>query len=101
MFAMTDKPKQLNTSPAEIIIVHASEQYVEQMENLQRIAYGDDPEILHAEEFRSHLHYFPQGQFIAIDTATDTVVGLTASMRLKFSPSEDLLETWRATTGDG
>jgi hypothetical protein len=101
MIAYPIKTKQLNNPQPDVIVVPSNERYVEQMEALQSIAYAGDPEILHADEFRSHLRHFPQGQFVAIDTATDQVVGLTACMRLDFLPAEDLLDTWRATTGDG
>jgi hypothetical protein len=75
-------------------------QHVDQMAALQRIAYDDD-DILTAENFASHLHYFPDGQFVALDSATDTVVGTTAGMRIEFNRAEKLLESWHVTTGDG
>ncbi len=94
------QPKQLNIQPSEIVVVPASKEHVEQMAALQRIAYEDD-DILTAENFASHLRYFPEGQFVALDTATDAVVGLTASMRIDFNRAEKLLESWHVTTGDG
>jgi hypothetical protein len=102
MYAFPLKETQHNRiDNAEIVIVPSHERYAEQMEELQSIAYAGDPEILHAEEFRSHLRHFPEGQFVAIDTATERVIGLTSGMRIDFNPAEDLRETWRATTGDG
>ncbi|MCA9910776.1 MAG: hypothetical protein KC519_19105 [Anaerolineae bacterium] len=90
---------QLNT---EIIVVPASERYVEQMAALQRLAYGDDDDdIMREEHFASHLRYFPQGQFVALDPETDTVVGTTSGMQIHFSREEKLLESWHVTTGDG
>lgn len=100
MFAIADKPKQLNISNARIVVVPAHERNVEQMGELQRIAYDDD-DVMSADHFRSHLHYFPEGQFVAIDTDTDQVVGLTAGMRVDFNRSEKLLESWHVTTGGG
>ncbi|MCA9903064.1 MAG: hypothetical protein KC547_04330 [Anaerolineae bacterium] len=88
---------QLNT---EIIVVPASERYVEQMAALQHLAY-DDEDIMEERHFASHLHYFPEGQFIALDPETDTVVGTTSGMRINFSREEKLLESWHVTTGDG
>lgn len=92
--------------PSRIVVIPSSEQYVEKMEQLQMLVYQPTPEegldgILTADCFRNHLRVFPEGQFIAVDTATDEVVGLTASMRLNFNPAESLLDSWRATTGDG
>ncbi|MBE0690817.1 MAG: hypothetical protein IH587_11925 [Anaerolineae bacterium] len=90
---------QLNT---EIIVVPAAERYVEQMAALQHLAYGNDADdILHAEDFASHLRYFPQGQFVALDPETDSVVGTTSGMQINFSREEQLLESWHVTTGDG
>ncbi|MCL4250665.1 MAG: hypothetical protein KJ065_21120 [Anaerolineae bacterium] len=89
--------QQLNT---EIIVVPASERYVEQMAVLQRLAYDDD-DIMEEDQFASHLRYFPEGQFIALDPETDTVVGTTSGMRINFSREEKLLESWHVTTGDG
>lgn len=89
--------QQLNT---EIIVVPASERYVEQMAALQRLAYDDD-DIMDERHFTSHLRYFPEGQFIALDPETDTVVGTTSGMRINFSREEKLLESWHVTTGDG
>lgn len=76
------------------------------MEQLQMLVYNPSPEeglngILTAEAFRNHLRVFPEGQFIAVDTKTDSVVGLTVSMRLDFNPAFSLLDSWEAATGDG
>ena len=92
--------------PSRIVVKPSSEQYVEKMEQLQLLVYEPTPEegldgILTADCFRNHLRVFPEGQFIAVDTATDEVVGLTASMRINFYPAESLLDSWSATTGDG
>jgi hypothetical protein len=81
-------------------------QYIEKMEKLQMLVYNPSAEegldgILTADHFRNHLRVFPEGQFIAVDSETDEVVGLTVSMRLNFNPAESLLDSWKATTGDG
>ena len=91
---------------ARIVVMPSSEKCVEGMERLQMLVYDPSPEegldgILTADHFRNHLRVFPEGQFIAVDAETDEVVGLTASMRLDFNPAESLLDSWRATTGDG
>ncbi len=92
--------------PSRIVVKPSSQAYVEKMEQLQMLAYNPSPEeglngILTAEAFRNHLRVFPEGQFIAVDTETDSVVGLTASMRLDFNPAFSLLDSWEAATGDG
>ena len=90
---------------ARIVVMPSSEKYVEGMEKLQMRVYNPSPDdmdgILTADHFRSHLRMFPEGQFIAVDTETDEVVGVTASMRLDFKPDQSLLASWKATTGDG
>lgn len=91
---------------SRIVVMPSSMKYVEKMEKLQLVVYNPSPEegldgILTADHFRNHLRVFPEGQFIAVDAETDEVVGLTASMRLDFNPAESLLDSWKATTGDG
>jgi hypothetical protein len=100
MFALANEPKQLNNPNPEIIVLQAQMRYVEQMGALQRIVY-DDEDVMSAAHFRSHLRYFPEGQFVALDTTTDRVVGTTSSMRIDFNRAEQLLESWHVTTGDG
>ena len=91
---------------AHIVVMPSSAKYAEKMEKLQLLVYNPTAEegldgILTADHFRNHLRVFPEGQFIAVDSETDEVVGLTASMRLDYNPAESLLDNWKATTGDG
>jgi len=92
-------------SEDRILILPSSERYFEQMEQLQYEVYNVTPQnndgCLTAEKFRNHARVFPEGQFIAVDAKTDRVIGLTASMRLDYDPTKPLLESWKATTGDG
>jgi hypothetical protein len=90
--------------PALIAVVRPSETYFGQMETLQAEAYScklGEEGLLTADHFRQHLRVFPEGQFIAIDTATDRVVGMTVSMRVAFNPAQPLLDSWNATTNYG
>lgn len=92
--------------PSLVVVKPSSAKYVEKMEKLQMLVYKPKTEeemdgILTADHFRNHLRVFPEGQFIAVDTDTDEVVGLTVSMRVDYNPAEQLLESWKATTGDG
>ncbi len=87
-----------------IAVIHPSERYFGQMETLQAEAYScklGEEGLLTADHFREHLRVFPDGQFIAIDTATDRVVGMTVSMRVEFNSSQPLLDSWNATTNYG
>ena len=85
---------------ANLAVIPASARYAEQVEALQHAAYDDD-DVINAEMFRSMVAHFPEGQFLAVETDTDTVVGLTSGMIIQFEPTEDLRESWKATTGDG
>ena len=70
------------------------------------LVYNLDPRIeanttFNADHFRQHLATFPEGQFVAVDTRTDTVVGLTVSMRMNHDPLHPLLTAWWQLIGDG
>lgn len=88
-----------------IHIIHSRPEYAEQMELLQHAVYGTSRsnlgDAMLAEQFVAHMKIFPQGQYIAV-TDDDRVVGLTASMRVKFNPKRphNLIEPWRETTAD-
>ncbi|MDX2137789.1 MAG: GNAT family N-acetyltransferase [Chloroflexota bacterium] len=82
-------------------------EYADQMEALQHTVYGTSREhflgdAILAEQFRFHTKVFPQGQYIAVDTDRDLVVGLTVSMCLQFDPKHPhtLMENWRETTNN-
>jgi hypothetical protein len=92
------------SSPSLIAVIQPSERYFGQMETLQADAYscklGEDG-LLTADHFREHLRVFPEGQFIAVDTETDRVVGMTVSMRVDYNSAQPLLDSWNATTNYG
>lgn len=73
----------------------------EQMEALMHASYGTSPEdpdqVFTAAMFRQHQQTFPEGQFVAIDPATDRVVGLTVSMRMHLNPARPLDAWWKST----
>ncbi len=88
-----------------IAIIPSSAKYADQMEAVTGIVYGVNPrdvdDCFNADHFRHHLSVFPEGQFIAVDTRTDTVVGLTASMRWNFDPDRSAPESWWHVVGYG
>ncbi len=89
-----------------IQIVSSSDGYAEQLEHLMATVYKLDPqipenEVFTAAQFRNHIAIFPEGQFIAVDTNTDTVVGLTVSMRVHFNPHQPMLASWWELIGNG
>jgi hypothetical protein len=93
---------------ARIVVIPARPHYAEQMEHVHQAVYDYDPAVdgssdedLTAEKFRQHLRIFPEGQFIALDAATDRVAGLTANMRTRFDLNRPYTKSWAATTGCG
>jgi hypothetical protein len=88
-----------------ITIIPSSAQYADQMETITGIIYGVHPreedECFNADHYRHHLSIFPEGQFIAVDTQTDTVVGLTASMRCNFNLERPTHASWWEVVGFG
>ena len=100
-------PKLQNSAKIEgktdsIVVIPSAPHYAGQMVELMCAAYDCSPEeTFSAEQFRSHMHVFPEGQFIALDTSADRVVGLTASMRLDFDPRLPLTASWVETTAYG
>ena len=51
-------------------------------------------------QLTSHLAVFPQGQFVAVDSATGTVVGMAASLIVRWDDYETS-GTWRDFTNHG
>jgi hypothetical protein len=89
-----------------IVVIPSSLKYAAQMVQCHQIAYGYTPEEitsedLSVEKFASHLEIFPEGQFIALEVETDTVIGLTSSMRLDIDPHKPSLRSWAEITSDG
>jgi hypothetical protein len=77
----------------------------EQMETLTAAVYGLNPrecaDCLTADHFRQQVRVFPEGQFVAVDTTTDHIVGLTASMRLDYDLRRPITQTWWEMIGYG
>jgi hypothetical protein len=98
----TEEPAHID----QIAILPTSERYVQQMEDLTALVYHTDPHdeaemSFNAAHYRQHLAIFPEGQFIAVDQVTDTVVGLTVSMLMNHNPREPELRSWWELTGYG
>lgn len=89
-----------------IVVIPSTLKYVEQMVQCHQVAYDYTAaeltnEDLTAEKFANHLEVFPEGQFIALEVETDTVIGLTSSMRLDIDPHKPSLRSWAEITNDG
>lgn len=94
-----------DSEPAKLIVVPTQAKHAVGIEQLQAEVYQADPhehdDMMTAEKVLSHLAIFPEGQFVAIDTETDRVVGMTVSMRIDFDPAQPFLEPWTTTTDYG
>ncbi len=98
--------KEEPASKSAIQIVPSSEQYALKLETLMASIYNLDPHneedgLFNEAHFRQHFATFPEGQFAAVDTTTDTVVGFTVSMRIHFNPNEPMLMSWWELIGEG
>jgi hypothetical protein len=96
---------QSDSEPAQIIVVPTEVKHAVGIEQLQAETYGEDPhdwdDMITTEQVLTHLQIFPEGQYVAVDTATDQVIGMTVSMQIDFDPSEPFLQPWTVTTDYG
>jgi GNAT superfamily N-acetyltransferase len=91
----------------DILIQQSTPTYALQMEELFRLVF--DPQSTHetceecidAAQYTHHMTLFPEGQFIALERATDRVVGVTTSMRCHYDPAHPHLERWYQSVGEG
>ena len=89
-----------------IVVIPSTLEYVDQMARCHQLAYDYTSanitnEDLTAEKFARHLDIFPEGQFIALEVETNTVIGVTSSMRLNLDPHQPSLRSWAEITNDG
>lgn len=106
----TFQPRPRQNRDTQIAVVPSSVKYLGQMEMCHQLAYSysiadiktdiEAGEALTADKFRQHLAIFPEGQFMALDKATDRVVGLTVSMRVDLK-THDAAKSWAELTNDG
>jgi hypothetical protein len=76
------------------------------MERCHQLTYGygpgtGDDEDMTADRYTHHIRIFPEGQFIALDTRADMVVGVATSMRVRIPHHSSFLGTWAEVTGGG
>lgn len=85
------------------IVKPAAPEHAEAIQTLAGIAYGIDAELAKdwfaADQYRSRVAHFPEGQYVAIDNGQ--VVGMTSSMRFQYNPEKTFAEDWDHTTGYG
>lgn len=94
-----------DSEPAKLIVVPTERKHAAGIEQLQAETYQADPheydDMMTAEKVLTHLEVFPEGQYVAVDTTTNKVVGMTVSMRIHFDPAKPFLEPWTTTTDYG
>lgn len=101
------KNLSINAVHSDVVILPTDPAYLDQLVHVQRTVYQippehwEHPEVLTAEKFLTHMEVFPDGQFMALDIMTDTVVGTCASLIVDHDPSQPFNSTWRKTTADG
>jgi hypothetical protein len=92
-------------TPGTITVIPAKPEHTEQIQSLAGVAYGVDAELeqewFGADQYRSRIVHFSEGQFIALDDATGEVVGMTSGMLFQHNPETTFLENWDRTTAYG
>ena len=101
---MIARKQDFNSSRKQQFIVQpATAEYAEAIQNLAGKSYHIDAELAKewfaAEQYRSRISHFPEGQFVALDG--DQVVGMTSSMRFQHQLEGPFLEDWDHTSGYG
>jgi GNAT superfamily N-acetyltransferase len=68
-----------------ISVVNTRPEHAEALGALQKLAFPNLVELMTPAHFRRHMELFPDGQFVALDTASgDKVVGSTSTFRTNF-----------------
>lgn len=61
----------------------------------------EDDTCFHADHYRQHVNIFPEAQFVAVDTGTGRLVGLTSGIRMHFDPQRPPMMPWWELVGFG
>lgn len=90
----------------QLVVLPSSARYADPMELCHQAAYNyvaspDDREALTAAKFRQHLRIFPEGQFVALNRADDTVIGTSTNMRMNLDLHQQDVRSWAEITNDG
>lgn len=93
------------TNAQTIRVVPASAEYADELTTLAGLAYHLTPQVAKrwypADQFAARIRNYPDGQLMAVDSASGRVLGYTSAMRFDFDPSEPFLEDWGTTTEYG
>lgn len=106
MDAYLNEYRARQSGEAQIVVLPAVSRYADRMEKCHQVAYNyvpspEDREALTAAKFRQHLRIFPEGQFMALDRATDSVIGTSTNMRMNLDIHKQDNRSWAEITNDG
>lgn len=69
------------------------------IQKLCKKVYPDSP-VWTEEQLKSHLNLFPEGQFVAFDEKSHEIVGMSASLIIKWD-EYDFKDNWKSFTDSG
>lgn len=82
-----------------LLIRQAAERDIDQILKISREVYSESAAWTRA-ELRSHQEVFPEGQVVAVDAASDAVLGLAAGLIVQWD-DYDIGQSWSDFTGGG
>jgi len=89
----------MSASQTEIIVRNTRPEDFSQIVEISRAIYPISPPWRH-EQLSSHHSLFPEGQFVAVDSASHAVVGMLASL-IVFWDDYEVRDNWRDFTDAG
>lgn len=89
----------ISEAGVDILVRHTRRQDFPQIMELCRTCYPDDSPWKE-EQLGSHLEVFPEGQFVAVDRTSGRVVGMAASLIVRWD-DYDMDTNWRDFTDNG
>lgn len=89
----------MSDTPGDIIVRNTTTEDFKQIIELTKYVYPGTPSWTE-EQLLSHHKVFPEGQFVAIDTSNNSLVGMSASLIVQWD-DYDLNTSWRDFTDSG
>lgn len=89
----------ISEAGVDILVRHTRRQDFPQIMELCRTCYPDDLPWKQ-EQLGSHLEVFPEGQFVAVDRTSGRVIGMSASLIVRWD-DYDMETNWKDFTDNG
>ncbi len=88
---------------SDILITRTRPEHLHHCAALQRLCFPTlaPEELLTVAHLANHLHLFPDGQFVALESATGRVIGMTAGFRTHFDFNHTHGHTFLRAVSDG